>query len=104
MAALQEAGIPSVDPVALPSIDALGIHPSWETLLAQAVVIVVVVIAYALKTRAGAKRLMKDRAIRKTRCNELVLRLGYRIARSVAFPAAHAYARPRRVATPTRLR
>lgn len=55
MAALQEAGVLSVDPVAFPRIDVLGIHPSLETLLAQAVVIVVVVITYVINTRAGAK-------------------------------------------------
>ncbi len=55
MAALQEAGILSVDPVAFPSIDALGVHPTMETLLAQAAVIVVIVIAYAVNTRGTAK-------------------------------------------------
>ncbi len=55
MAALQEAGILSVNPVAFPRIDVLGIHPSLQTLLAQAAVIVVVVITYMINTRAGPK-------------------------------------------------
>lgn len=50
-AALQEAGILSVDPVAFPRIDVLGIHPSLQTLLAQAAVIVLIVIAYVVNTR-----------------------------------------------------
>ena len=55
MAALQEAGILSVDPVAFPRVDVLGIHPSLQTLLAQAAVIVVVVITYVVNTRTGPK-------------------------------------------------
>ncbi len=55
MAALQEAGILSVNPVAFPRIDILGIHPSLQTLLAQAAVIVVVVITYVINTRTGPK-------------------------------------------------
>ncbi len=55
MAALQEAGILSVNPVAFPRIDVLGIHPSLQTLLAQAAVIVVVVITYVINTRTGPK-------------------------------------------------
>ena len=54
-AALQEAGVLSVDHVPFPSIDALGVHPSWQTLLAQAFVIVVVVITYVINTRSGRK-------------------------------------------------
>ena len=51
IAALQEAGVLSVNPVAFPRIDVLGIHPSMQTLLAQALVIVVVVVAYWLNVR-----------------------------------------------------
>ena len=45
------AGILSVDPVAFPRNDVLGIHPSLQTLLAQAAVIVLIVIAYVVNTR-----------------------------------------------------
>ncbi|MEO7055431.1 MAG: FTR1 family protein [Caldimonas sp.] len=55
MAALQEAGVLSVDPVAFPRIDVLGIHPSLQTLLAQAAVIVVVIVTYLINTRTGPK-------------------------------------------------
>lgn len=53
VAALQEAGVLAVQPVAFPRIDVLGIHPSLQPLLAQAAVLVVVVIAYAVNVRSG---------------------------------------------------
>lgn len=51
MAALQAAGVLSVDPVPFPRIDVLGVHPSVETMLAQVAVLVVVVITYLINTR-----------------------------------------------------
>ncbi|MEO6747141.1 MAG: cytochrome c/FTR1 family iron permease [Caldimonas sp.] len=50
-AALQEAGVLSVDPVPFPRIDVLGVHPSAQTLISQAAVLVVVVITYLVNTR-----------------------------------------------------
>ncbi len=63
VAALQEAGMLSVDPVAFPRIDALGMHPSLQTLLAQAAVIVVVVVTYLINTRTGPKFSPDSRAL-----------------------------------------
>ncbi|MEO6744569.1 MAG: FTR1 family protein [Caldimonas sp.] len=54
IAALQEAGALPVDPVAFPRIEVLGVHPSFETLLAQAAVLIVVAITYVLNSRSGS--------------------------------------------------
>jgi high-affinity iron transporter len=37
--ALQEAGLVPLDPVAFPSVPALGIYPNWQGLLVQAMVV-----------------------------------------------------------------
>ena len=39
VAALQEAGKLPFDPVDIPRIDLLGIYPSWQSLLAQVLVL-----------------------------------------------------------------
>ena len=52
VAGLQEAGLIHTSPVAIPRIDILGIHPSWQTLLTQAAVLLVVVATFVLNTRA----------------------------------------------------
>jgi high-affinity iron transporter len=52
VAALQEAGLIHTSPVAIPRIDILGIHPSWQTLLAQVAVLLVVAATFVLNTRA----------------------------------------------------
>ena len=52
VAGLQEAGLIHTSPVAIPRIDILGIHPSWQTLLTQVAVLLVVVATFVLNTRA----------------------------------------------------
>ena len=52
-AALQEAGMLGIDAVPFPRIDVLGVHPSLQTLLAQAAVLLVVVVAYFFNSRPG---------------------------------------------------
>jgi high-affinity iron transporter len=56
VAGLQEAGWIRSSPVAIPRVDILGIHPSWQTLLAQGVVVLVVVAIYVLNTRMNAPK------------------------------------------------
>ncbi len=51
VAGLQEAGWIHTSPVAIPRIDFLGIHPSWQTLLTQVAVLLVVVATFVLNTR-----------------------------------------------------
>lgn len=58
IAALQEAGMLDVTPVAAPRVDLLGIYPSQQTLLAQLVVLSLIIIGFALNLRAP-KRLAK---------------------------------------------
>jgi len=47
IAGLQEAGLLHVSPVAVPRVDLLGIYPSWQTLLAQLSVLLVVAVTFA---------------------------------------------------------
>lgn len=56
VAGLQEAGWIRSSPVAIPRVDILGIHPSWQTLLAQGVVVLVVVAMFLLNTRMTAPK------------------------------------------------
>src|SRR5690606_1644973 len=51
VAALQEAGRFPLTPVAFPRIDLLGISPTLETLGAQALVVVVLAIGFAVNRR-----------------------------------------------------
>ncbi len=51
VAGLQEAGWIHTSPVAIPRIDFLGIHPSWQTLLTQVAVLLVVAATFVLNTR-----------------------------------------------------
>jgi high-affinity iron transporter len=53
IAGLQEAGLLHTSPVAIPRIDLLGIHPSWETLLAQVAVLLTVVVAFRINLRSS---------------------------------------------------
>lgn len=50
IAGLQEAGWIHTSPVAFPRIDILGIRPTWQTLLAQLTVLLVVAIAFMVNT------------------------------------------------------
>lgn len=61
IAGLQEAGLLHTSPVAIPRIDLLGIHPSWETLLAQITVLFIVAGAFAINLRL-AKRVTTQRS------------------------------------------
>ncbi len=54
VAALQEADWVHATPVAFPRIDLLGMFPTWQTLLAQLVVLALVLIAYFANTRPMA--------------------------------------------------
>ncbi|TBR12535.1 MAG: c-type cytochrome [Rugosibacter sp.] len=55
IAGLQEAGLLHTSPIAIPRIDLLGIHPSWQTLLAQLAVLLAVLVAFALNLRSARK-------------------------------------------------
>lgn len=53
IAGLQEAGLVHTSPIAIPRIDILGIHPSWQTLLAQLGVLLVCVVAFMFNVRSA---------------------------------------------------
>lgn len=55
MAALQEAGVVSVNPVSFPQIDLLGVHPSVQVLLTQGCVVAAVLVAYWFNMRPASK-------------------------------------------------
>lgn len=57
VAALQEAGMLDVTPVAMPRIDLLGIYPTWQTLAAQLVVLLVVAVSFGYNMRSQKKLL-----------------------------------------------
>ena len=52
---LQEAGWVGVYPIAAPRIEILGLYPTLETVLAQAVVLLIALGGFALNARQGAK-------------------------------------------------
>ena len=58
-AALQEAGLLAISAKSFPRIDVLGVHPSLQTLLAQAAVLAVVVVACLLNSRTDQARALK---------------------------------------------
>lgn len=53
IAGLQEAGLLHTSPIAIPRIDVLGIYPSWQTVLAQLVVISTASVAFVINLRSG---------------------------------------------------
>ena len=53
VAALQEAGVLNVTPIAGPSMHLLGIHPSLQTMLAQLAVVLVIVVSMMLNSRSA---------------------------------------------------
>ena len=53
VAALLEAGVLGITPIAGPSLDLLGIHPSMQTMLAQLAVIAVIVVAVLFNARSS---------------------------------------------------
>ncbi|MEP7096196.1 MAG: cytochrome c/FTR1 family iron permease [Dokdonella sp.] len=55
IAALQEAGWVAVGIVPMPRIELLGVYPTWQTLAAQAAVIVMIGIGYAFNVHRGGK-------------------------------------------------
>lgn len=55
VAALQEAGMLDVTPIAAPNIDMLGIHPTLQTVLAQLAVLLVVVGSMLLNYRMNGR-------------------------------------------------
>lgn len=59
VAALQEGGLLATSPVAVPRVDILGIYPSWQPLLAQALTLLVVVAAFAVNMRARPQAITK---------------------------------------------
>lgn len=57
LAALQEAGIVPVTPLAgWPKLDLLGFYPTWQTILVQLAVIAILVVGYFYNRRATAAR------------------------------------------------
>ncbi|RJF95497.1 FTR1 family protein [Noviherbaspirillum saxi] len=56
VAALQEAGMLDVTPISVPRIDLLGIYPSQQTLIAQAIVLFVVIISFGFNLRPPKKK------------------------------------------------
>jgi high-affinity iron transporter len=56
IAGLQEAGLLQTSPVAAPRIDVLGIYPSMQTLLAQAAVLAILVVAFFFNLRSAKAR------------------------------------------------
>jgi high-affinity iron transporter len=56
VAGLQEAGWMHSNPVAIPRIAVLGIFPSMQTLVAQAITLLAVVIGFRLNTRSGGTK------------------------------------------------
>lgn len=59
IAGLQEAGMLPTSPLAIPRIDVLGIHPSWQTTLAQVAVLAIVLIAFAVNVRSARNPVSK---------------------------------------------
>jgi high-affinity iron transporter len=53
VAALQEAGVLGITPIAGPSLDLLGIHPSLQTTLAQLAVVAVIVVSMLFNARSS---------------------------------------------------
>lgn len=51
VAALQEAGWIGLSPVPIPRLEILGIYPSWQTVIAQLVVLVLLVFGYLYNAR-----------------------------------------------------
>lgn len=56
VAALQKVGVFDITPVAMPQIDLLGIYPSLQTLAAQFVILLVIVITVVFNTRTQKPR------------------------------------------------
>ena len=57
VAALQEAGWVNVTLAPIPSFDWLGIHPTWETTLAQLLMVLVLIAGYVFN-RIQARQLL----------------------------------------------
>ena len=55
IAGLQEAGWIHTTPLAMPRIDILGVHPTWQTSLAQLVVLLIIVVAFVRNTRPAPR-------------------------------------------------
>lgn len=55
VAALQEAGWIAVRMAPAPRIELLGVYPTWETLLAQVMVVVLLAVGFAFNVRRGRK-------------------------------------------------
>ncbi|RTL26325.1 MAG: c-type cytochrome [Burkholderiales bacterium] len=60
IAGLQEAGLVHVNSMAIPRIDLLGIYPSWQTVLAQFAVLLVVVVAFTINFRSARQPAMRQ--------------------------------------------
>ncbi len=56
IAALQEAGWVSVSLAPLPRLDLLGVYPTWQSLLAQLAVVLVLAVGFAVNLRRGSAR------------------------------------------------
>jgi high-affinity iron transporter len=56
IAALQEAGALAVRPLDLPAIPSLGLYPTWQGVLTQLAVVLLIVAAFAYSRRASSPR------------------------------------------------
>lgn len=59
IAGLQEAGWIYTSPIPIPRIDVLGIFPTWQTLVAQLVVLLIVVAVFFRNTRTPSRPFVK---------------------------------------------
>jgi len=55
--ALQEAGVINITPIEMPRIDLLGIYPSVQSMVAQAIILVVIAASFMFNQRLGTKQL-----------------------------------------------
>lgn len=58
VAALQKVGVLDITPLALPRIDMLGIYPSMQTILAQVLIILIIVVSVAYNVRSQRQAAM----------------------------------------------
>lgn len=60
IAGLQEAGLIHTTSIAIPRIDIFGIYPSWQTLLAQAAVLLICSVAFVVNARYATRTPAKE--------------------------------------------
>ena len=60
VAALQKVGVFDITPIAFPQIDWLGIHPTMQTMIAQLLIFVIVIVSVAYNLRSEKSRAKKE--------------------------------------------